>query len=97
MWDRNTTYYWKIVARDEHGASTTGPNWSFTTRENHPPINPTIAGPRPKVGMNLLYTLNAVDPEDDNVSYLIEWGDGTSDGWTDYSPSGTDRTFVHKC
>jgi internalin A len=27
----NTKYYWKIVARDNHGASTTGPLWDFTT------------------------------------------------------------------
>jgi len=27
----NTTYYWKIVAADNHTASTTGPVWDFTT------------------------------------------------------------------
>ncbi|MCK5261513.1 MAG: hypothetical protein KAJ44_04990, partial [Thermoplasmatales archaeon] len=27
----NTTYYWKIVAWDDFGASTGGPIWSFTT------------------------------------------------------------------
>jgi len=27
----STTYYWKIVAADNHGASTTGPVWSFAT------------------------------------------------------------------
>jgi len=26
-----TEYFWKIIAWDEHGASTTGPIWSFTT------------------------------------------------------------------
>jgi hypothetical protein len=33
----NTTYYWKIVAWDEHGASTIGPIWHFTTEQNYPP------------------------------------------------------------
>ena len=27
----NTKYYWRIVATDNHGASTTGPLWDFTT------------------------------------------------------------------
>jgi formylglycine-generating enzyme required for sulfatase activity len=28
----DTIYYWKIVATDEHGASTEGPVWGFSTR-----------------------------------------------------------------
>ena len=28
-----TQYYWQIVSRDNHGAETTGPIWSFTTRD----------------------------------------------------------------
>lgn len=27
----NTRYHWQIIARDSHGASTAGPEWSFTT------------------------------------------------------------------
>ena len=29
--DEGNTYYWKIVARDDAGAETTGPVWHFTT------------------------------------------------------------------
>ncbi|UCD13978.1 MAG: hypothetical protein JSW60_00745 [Thermoplasmatales archaeon] len=29
--EHNTTYYWKIVAEDEHGAKSEGPLWHFTT------------------------------------------------------------------
>jgi hypothetical protein len=29
--NNNTTYYWKIVAEDNQGASTAGPQWNFTT------------------------------------------------------------------
>ncbi|MCD4737332.1 MAG: hypothetical protein K8R53_14910, partial [Bacteroidales bacterium] len=28
----DTTYYWKIVAHDDHGNLTEGPEWSFTTK-----------------------------------------------------------------
>jgi len=31
--DYKTPYYWKIVAWDNHGVSTSGPIWSFTTTE----------------------------------------------------------------
>jgi hypothetical protein len=30
--DFNTTYYWRIIARDDLGNETEGPVWSFTTR-----------------------------------------------------------------
>jgi len=66
--------------------------------ENQPPNPPMIMGQiEIQVGVNYQFSFTSTDPEGDNISFYIEWGDGTSDGWTDYSPSGTDRTFVHKC
>ena len=64
--------------------------------ENHPPNPPEIDGPVcVKPGLTFEYTFNAVDPDGDNVSYFVEWGDGTSDGWAYYFPSGIDATFAH--
>ena len=42
----NTKYYWKIVAWDENGASTTGPIWNFTTESSFLPLsgNGTVCG-----------------------------------------------------
>ncbi|HSD63950.1 MAG TPA: hypothetical protein VLB50_09120, partial [Ignavibacteriaceae bacterium] len=34
--NNSTTYYWKIVAKDNQGASTTGPVWSFATIDQNP-------------------------------------------------------------
>ncbi len=49
----NTTYHWRVVARDQFGLETAGPMWSFLTKENTPPIPPfdptppnqSVAGP----------------------------------------------------
>ena len=93
---KNNTYYWKIVSWDNHGASTTGPVWQFSTVLSHPPSAPTIQGPNGgTVGRRYSYKLTAEDPDGDNVSYFIEWGDGTSEGWTDYRSSGLPISLNH--
>ena len=53
--DFNTTYYWKIIAWDNHDASTSGPVWSFLVKEkqtdNQPP-NIDIDKPQKAVYIN---------------------------------------------
>jgi len=36
-----TCYIWKVVAWDEYGYKTEGPNWTFQTEENFPPYKPS--------------------------------------------------------
>jgi hypothetical protein len=82
----NTMYYWKIVAWDNHGASTVGSIWSFTTEtggsENHPPETPTLDGPTAGT-TEILYTFfaNTTDPEDDQMYYNFSWDDENFSGW----------------
>jgi hypothetical protein len=58
--------------------------------ENQPPSTPTITGPNSgKPGTSYTYTFTTgLDPDGDEVSYYIEWGDNSTSGWTGFIPSG---------
>ena len=92
----STTYYWKIVAWDNHHAHTSGPVWSFTTDVNSPPSAPVINGPASgTIGKTYNYTFVAIDPEQNNISYEIDWGDGHVDPWYGPTASNTVITRSH--
>jgi len=72
----STVYYWQVVAIDEHGISTPGPVWSFTTGEgtNTPPNLPS--SPSPIDGavnqeLELLLSWVGGDPDGDSVSFDV--------------------------
>ncbi len=76
--DFNTTYYWKLVAWDEHGAYTEGPIWSFKTGINCTNYEIEIDGPtRGKPGITYCYNITIDDYDDSNLTLLIDWDDGT--------------------
>ena len=69
---------------------------SISKKDNNPPSKPTISGPNGgRPGIMYTFNFNSVDPDGDNVSYFIKWGDGTSDGWTPYTCSGTNMPIAH--
>jgi len=87
-----TIYYWKIVATDNHGASTEGPIWHFTTLNspNQPPNKPDrpsgeING---KINVEYTYTTSTTDPDGDQVYYWFDWGDSSNSGWVGPYASG---------
>jgi len=62
---------------------------------NSPPAPPEINGPSVgKVGISYNWTFMSTDPEGNNITYYIEWGDNTSN-ITDFYPSGTDIKLKH--
>ena len=63
---------------------------------NEPPNPPTINGPTGgKPDVEYTYTFVSIDPNEQDVKYYIDWGDGDK-GWTqDYYPSGEEIIFSH--
>jgi hypothetical protein len=58
--------------------------------ESNPPEKPsTPAGPtNGGIGKELTYTTLTTDPENDEVYYMFDWGDGTTSGWIGPFDSG---------
>ncbi|KYK25888.1 hypothetical protein AYK20_04345 [Thermoplasmatales archaeon SG8-52-1] len=72
-------------------------NAGLPVRNNTAPDTPTIYGPtKGIIGKNYTFSFSAEDPDNDNVSFYIEWEDGTSTGWTDYFMSGEIVLISHK-
>ena len=63
---------------------------------SQPPEAPEITGPSAgAVGVEYDFTFVSTDPEDEMVSYYIDWGDGDIEDWIGPYPSGEIKTFSH--
>jgi hypothetical protein len=63
---------------------------------NDPPNKPTISGPTSgSAGSYYDYKFISTDPEGDDISYNIKWGDDETTGWTSFYSSGTQITKGH--
>ena len=94
----STTYYWQIVAWDNHHVSTAGPLWHFTTVSNSPPYPPKqpegpVAG---FVDGIYSYSTSTTDSDNDPVFYKWDFGDGNISGWFGPYPSGETVNQSHK-
>ncbi len=78
----NTTYYWQIVAWDNHSAVTKGPIWWFKTKDNHPPDIPIILGHSyGKPGIKYNFRTQLIDPDGDSIFCMWDWGDDSYSAW----------------
>ena len=63
--------------------------YKYKSGGNEPPNKPEIEGPvSGKAGISYDYTFTSADPDGDNVSYYIKWGDGGTTDWTTFQASG---------
>ena len=64
-------------------------------RISKPPDAPTISGPNTgKPNIEYDFTFNSVDPDGDDVRFIIDWGDGDNET-TSFTTSGTNLTVSH--
>ena len=93
-WAISGRYNVKVRARDDEGFLG---KWSdgLSVMIGFPDP-PKIKGPtRGKPGVNYNFTLVAIDPDGDDVFYLINWGDWTETGWIGPFKSGEEITVNH--
>jgi hypothetical protein len=64
--------------------------------ENQPPNKPLISGPNIGIfNIQYNYTIFTIDPENDNIYYFIDWGDGHTQGWLGPYVSGQEIILSH--
>ncbi|HEX08298.1 MAG TPA: PKD domain-containing protein [Thermoplasmatales archaeon] len=71
----------------------------ISTSPNNTPETPRLAfnsGVDRRPNLFYLFKVNSTDPDGDKISYLIDWGDGNSTGWTPHLfESGENAGFDH--
>jgi hypothetical protein len=81
-WDDLGTYNIRVKAKDINNNETEWSNPLAVTIENNPPDIPQINGPtNGNPGVTYSFTLLTTDPDDDDVYYEIDWGDGQFETW----------------
>jgi len=83
------------VTDNEHNTSI-DTTWTIIQESNNPPDKPTVDGETDgKASEYYEYTFTAIDPEENNVYYYVEWGDDTNSGWIGSYNSGEQVPLNH--
>jgi hypothetical protein len=94
-WDSDGDYNIRARAKDIHDSIGDWSEYYLIRIGDEYPSVPDINGPRiGTTGIKYNYDFRSIDPDGDNVSYDITWGDGTSDNTT-FHPSGEKVIVSH--
>lgn len=68
----------------------------LTCTKNQVPESVSISGPDEGfISESNTFSVMGADPDDDSLSYFVDWGDGDSTGWTDYYASTESIQVIH--
>jgi hypothetical protein len=98
-WVEPGSYDIKVKLEDDIGAQSEFSDYLtvYVSEEtNEPPNNPSVSGEiSGESGVSYVYNVNAIDPENDDVSFMIDWGDGNITDWQGPYSSGSTQMFSH--
>jgi len=97
-------YQWKIVVTDLGDLSSEDTSGFFTVDnvedpiDNDPPVKPEIlTGPsNSKTGVECTFSCRSTDPDDDQILFQWDWGDGTLSEWIGPFESGEICTATYE-
>jgi outer membrane protein assembly factor BamB len=85
-----------LTVTDDDGNTSTDTTWAWIQETNNPPNKPVLKGPsKGKPGQYYDYSFSAIDPENNNVFYYVDWGDGEKKDWFGPYASGHEETLSH--
>jgi len=86
-----------LKVTDNDGNSTQNSTYAVITKTlNYPPDKPQINGSTTgNINTDYNFTLQAIDPDDDEIQYSINWSDKTKITTTELLKNGTIATVVH--
>ncbi len=97
VWSTSGTYNIKVKAEDDKGSqSSFSIVLTVVISQNSAPLKPSLSGPTSgKINTACTFYASATDPDGDNIYFMFDWGDSTTNGWIGPYTSGQTATVVH--
>ena len=93
-YSRGGSFVVELTILDNSGASDNNKITAVISVPNNPPSIPMISGPNGSKDTKYSYAFGSTDPDNDDISYIINWGDNTSN-ISGFLPSGHFISILH--
>jgi len=94
--DKDDMTIWFDGRISKSGDKTPRLEWEWKDLFFEPPLIPNIVGSTSgKIGEEQIFKFSAIDPDGDDISYCIDWGDESGEVCVGPFPSGIEQTSSH--